>query len=184
MQSLSALLVLCFAVVLTGSAVGQKQYMWCPDEVTPSPRPDALKGLVVDVVFTDARVLTSKVKDKCESTTIANAFVASLQKAFPSASIALASSPDGRGGQGRILVEVSLTAYSASFLSANWMASVGLSVRTTDFRVESVHGDAHQIAKERKAFNMGGMATAKKNLMLAYVDTTTELIDYLATRLR
>lgn len=178
-----ALLALCFMMAISGSVLGQKQYAWCPENVFPSPRPDALRGLVIDVVFTDARVFTAKVKNKCDVTTISNAFVTSLQKAFPGASIGLASSATGREGQGRILIELSLTSYSSTFLSANWTSSVGLSVRITDSRGESANHHDHQIAKEKKAFNMGGMATAKKNLTMAYVDATTELIDYLSTLL-
>ncbi|MBL0126177.1 MAG: hypothetical protein IPP83_01700 [Flavobacteriales bacterium] len=172
--------VLLFGYTLEAEA--QKMYMWCPDELKATPRTDQLRDVEINLMVTDARIVSEKVRDKCSSQELIDGVVRLIKGAYPAARITVLPEGERRAEEGKVMLEVRITSYHATFTSPSWFAMAGFSVKLVDHRGEQ-RENSRDISKEKKFFNAGGFATAKNNLNKAYVEACIELLDFISDEL-
>lgn len=175
-------LLICFlsTVQITNA---QKMYIWCPDELTPSPKVEQLKDFTIDVIISDFRILTAKVKNKCTSDELRNSIFELLKKTYPSAKFNLITDKKSIGENTSFFIEINITAYYATFTSPMWFAQTDLSVKIKNLKSEATTIFTKDIHKEKRFFNVGGFATAKNNLNKSYIEANIELLDFISDSL-
>lgn len=176
--ALTALLI--FSHVLEAEA--QKMYMWCPDELKATPRINQLRDIEINLAVSDARITSAKVRDKCSSQELVDGLVRLIKGAYPAARITILPEGERRNEEGKVLLEVRITSYHATFTSPSWFAMSGYSVRLVDQRGVQ-REDSRDISKEKRFANVGGLGTAKNNLNKAYVESCIELLDFISDQL-
>lgn len=158
-------------------------YIWCPNELTPSPKVEQLKDLTIDVIISDSRILTAKVKNKCTSDVLRNSIFELIKKTYPSAKFNLITEKKSIGENTNFFIEINVTAYYATFTSPMWFAQTDLSVKVKNLKSEPANILSKNIHKEKKFFNVGGFATAKNNLNKSYIEANIELLAFISDSL-
>jgi len=161
----------------------QKMYIWCPQKLTPSPRTTQLKDVSIDLVITDSRVFTGKVKNKCNSDELKNSLFELIRSTYPSARITLISDKKSINSNTSVLIEVDITAYHATFTTPMWFAQTDFSVKIKNLKATTPTEFSKDIHKEKKFFNVGGFGTAKNNLNKSYLEASIELLDFISDSL-
>ncbi len=174
------ILTLILFVILVQNVNAQKMYIWCPDKLVASPKPDQLNGVSVNVFIEDSRILTEKTKNKCSTEELKNSFFLIIKETYPSANINLVTDNNKKKEGATFLIEVNITAYYAIFTSGMWYAQTDLSVKISDLKNETSNPLTKDIQKEKKFFNVGGFATAKNNLNKSYIEANIELLSFIS----
>lgn len=183
MTKLKYLIFLALALIAFQNAQGQKMYIWCPDKLNPNPNSEHLKDIQIDVIIEDSRLLTSKIKNKCTSEELSNSVFNLIKESYPNAIINQIMSKNKKSTNTKILIEIKITAYHATFTSPMWFAQTGFSVSISDYRKETPIEYLNDIHKEKKFFNLGGFGTAKNNLNKSFIEANIELFDFLSDNL-
>lgn len=180
MKNLFLLILFLITVQITNA---QKMYIWCPDELTPSPKAEQLKDITIDLLISDSRILTAKVKNKCTSDELKNSLFELIKKTYPSAKINLITDKKSTSENTNFFIEINITAYYATFTSPMWFAQTDLSIKIKSLKSETATILSKDIHKEKKFFNVFGFATAKNNLNKSYIEANIELLDFISDSL-
>lgn len=168
MKTIFKLLIVITLTMFTNNAFTQKDYVWCPKEITLSPSNSLFKDKKVQLIINDSRVLSKKVKNKCKGVDVFSAISNTVKSLAPNAKFVDSDS--------EIKIEIWVQSYSATFTSPMWYANTGLKIKITENGVEK---DNKTFTSSEKFFNVGGLATAKNNLNKSYKAVMSEFITYL-----
>jgi hypothetical protein len=195
MKQIISILILTF--LISQNINSQKLYVWCQKEQIPTPRKQFLKGIEVDLVVFDSRILTPKSRIKCESEKIIENFTELIKATYSSAKINLLKSElyFKKPENNRITIKISISAYHSAF-GANvkvgignvggkfswgvfpegkWNALTGYSLKIYDYRDSKKEKFTHNIGKIVSRPNTGGYWTAKNILNSSYIQANQEL---------
>ena len=186
MATIKKIMMLVFFVMVLASpftkAHAQKMYIWCPNELTASPR-SQLRDVEINLLINDTRILTSKIKDKCTPEELTNSLFELIKGTYPSAIINRSVDGKKKNEAGKIFIEIDIAAYYATFTSSMWSAQTNYLVKIADSREGSKAEYSREIQKEKRFFNVGGFATAKNNLNKSYLEANIELFDFISDKL-
>ncbi len=171
------------AFIVFQNAQAQKMYIWCPDKLNPNTNSEHLKDIEIDVIIEDSRLLTSKIKNKCTSEELCNSVFNLIKESYPNSNVNQIMSKNKKSTNSKILIEIKITAYCATFTSPMWFAQTGFSVNLSDYRKETQIENSKDIHKEKFFFNLGGFATAKNNLNKSFIEANIELFNFLSDNL-
>lgn len=177
------LVFLSFFFLTAIAAPAQKMYVWCPQKISTIPKYNALNNQEISIQLNDNRVLSDKIKDKCSSEEILQGIYNLVRNTYPNAKISRGTGERGKAEEGKIYLEINLTAYYATFTAGVWYATTGYSLKLIDFRKSKLEF-SENIEKQKKSFNVGGMSTAKNNLNKSYIEANTALLDFIFTKLQ
>lgn len=163
--------VVALLLTLSNNTYSQKDYVWCPDEVSVAADPTTFQNKRVTLVVHDSRVLSTKGKQKCTSREIQEAVASVVRSSCPNAVFVDDSS--------EVKIEIWIKSYSAIFTSPVWYAKTAVSVRVD---VGGKIGEVRDFQVDNKFFNVGGFTTAKNNLNKSYKSVVSELIAYILTK--
>jgi len=180
MKKLFSLILL---TIFLKNADAQKMYIWCPNKLVASPRTEQLKNIEINLLINDTRILTEKSKNECTSDELTNSLFTLIKATYPSATINKLTDGKKKIEDGKIFIEINITAYYATFTTPMWFAQTGYSVKITDSRNGSKKDYSQDIQKEKKFFNVGGYGTAKNNLNKSYMEANMDLLSLLADKL-
>lgn len=184
MTKLKCLFFLSLTFIMFENSQAQKMYIWCPDKLNPNPHSEQLKDIQIDVIIKDSRLLTSKIKNKCTSEELTNSVFSLIKESYTNTNVNRIMSKNNKSPNSKILIEIKITAYYATFTSPMWFAQTGFSVSLSDYRKESQIEYSKDIHKEKKFFNLGGFATAKNNLNKSFIEANIELFDFISDNLK
>jgi len=183
MIKLKYLFFLALTFIVFENAQAQKMYIWCPNKLNPNPNTEQLKDIEINVLVKDSRLLTGKIKNKCTSEELTNSVFYLIKESYPNATVNQITIKKNKTTNCKILIEIRITAYYATFTSSMWYAQTDFSVSIIDYRKEISNEYLQDIHKEKKFFNLGGSATAKNNLNKSFIEANIELLDFLSDNL-
>ncbi|MDN3581369.1 hypothetical protein [Mucilaginibacter flavus] len=116
-MSKSFLIVLFAFLFLNSFCKAQKLYIWCPTEQDAKPRTDFLENENVNIVVFDGRIIPKNSKIECESSSVDQALVEYIKKAYPSCKITTLNESDyyKKSEAGKITIKIGIAAYQAGF---------------------------------------------------------------------
>lgn len=191
-------LLVILSVLITNVSFAQKLYIWCPEELTTTPRQGFLDKNTIDLAVFDGRILTPKSRVKCTPENTIKQFTEYIKRSYPSAIINTLSADQYYNNPvtDRITIKISISAYHAAFgadvklgignVNGNfsyavfpegkWNAITSYAVKIYDYRKGKEIKKTKEIYKTASKPNIGGYLTAKNILNTTYLEATQELL--------
>lgn len=199
------ILLLGLCIFFLQAASAQKIFVWCPPVAELAPQNDKLNGLNINVVFSDARVITDSTRVECSSQDLVDIVANTIVMNYPSAIINILDTNQYRSAtqKDKITVRIGISAYHSasgndvstaignaggSFnwgaLPKNkWNSVAGFHVVIEDYRTNNIKILTRDIANIVSRPNIGGALTAKKALFEAYKEAHRELLYFIESTL-
>jgi len=187
-------------------AFGQKILVWCPPTTEIGTGNDKLRGINLNIVFSDLRKITDTTRVECSSQDIINHIAQGIMTSYPSAIINILDTTQfhSPAEKNKITVRIAITAYhSASGTDASsaignsegdfswgalpknkWNSVAGFHVVIEDNRTETSKTLTRNIANIVSRPNIGGSLTAKKALFEAYNEANRELLYFIESTIQ
>ena len=86
-QTMKKIIFLVALTILFKNVDAQKMYIWCPNQLTATPRTGQLKNVEINVLINDNRILTDNSKNKCTSEELLNSLYSLIKTTYPSSNI-------------------------------------------------------------------------------------------------
>jgi len=185
----------------TFEAFSQKLYIWCPKEQLITPRVGFLENEEIDIVFFDARLLTTNSKNECTAEETIKYLSDFIKNTYPSAIINLIDSKEyfKDPKQNGITIKIGIAAHHAAFgadikvgigsIGGNfswgvipegkWNAVTGYNAIIYDYRENKEQKIVKEIAKIASRPNTGGYITAKNILNKTYMEANQDLLFFI-----
>ncbi|QNL50386.1 hypothetical protein H8S90_01795 [Olivibacter sp. SDN3] len=182
-------------------AVAQKIFVWCPPSAELTPNNDKLKGLNINIVLSDARIITDSTRVECSSQDLLDIVANTIVTNYPAAIINILDTNQYRAEaqKEKITVRIGVSAYHSASgndvstaignaggnfnwgaLPKNkWNSVAGFHVVIEDYRTNELKTLTRDIANIVSRPNIGGALTAKKALFEAYKEAHRELLYFI-----
>lgn len=194
-------LFLIALLLMTINSFAQKLYVWCPRDLTTTPRQSFLENDTLDVVIFDGRILNAKSKIECTPEETASKMIKFIKETYPSAIInVLAPSlfykdPTPK----RVTIKIGISAFHAAFGAdvkvgigsvggnfsygifpeGKWNAVTAFAVKVYDYRNNKETKNTKDILRTAARPNTGGYITAKNILNTSYIEASQEMLFFI-----
>ena len=199
-MSLKKILLITITCFITYSTLGQKLYVWCPEQPVVKQRIGFLDNQEINIIIFDGRSLPPKSKIECQSEDITNAIFNVVRTAYPSAKINLLKESDyyKKPETGKITLKIGIVAYQAGFgvdvtvgvgniggnfsygliSKSEWNGITGYYAQIFDNR-NSEKKFVKEISKIESKSNIWGYKTAKTCLNTTFGEANQELLFFI-----
>jgi len=181
--------------------LGQKLYIWCPNDQEVKPRVSFLENQEINLIIFDGRSIPNNSKIECQSSDVVVELFNVIKKAYPSAKINLLNDSNyyKKSDAGKITIKIGIAAYQAGFgtdvtvgvgtiggnfsyglvAKGQWNGITSYYAQIFNNRNNLAGKYEREIFKVESKSNIWGYKTAKVCLNSAFTEANQELLFFI-----
>lgn len=170
-------LILLSLLTLSINVIAQKKmYIWPLKNIEITQQESVFKGYTLNLIIIDSREITANSKVEFSSQELLNFLSETIRKTYPSATFKISENPDIQ--KGVLSIKINIRSYYATFYTGMWHAQTRYIVDIYNYENNSNVAFTKDIEVLKNFYNVGGYATAKKNLKNSFVEANNQLFEF------